>query len=125
VVITAAEIPEDQVVSSRILEIQPRTPRDILLEARLDEHLRDDLAELDARLGKADGILALNDFIHVANGSDLLAFLKANGYASFHGPTGIRRWPAGRIEIDVRITGKNGSTFNAVLRADGSHQGRG
>jgi acetyl esterase/lipase len=124
-VIPAAEIPGDQIVSSHILKTHPRSPRDILLEARLDEYLSDDLSVLEARLGKADGILALTDFIHITNGSELLAFVKANGYSSFLGPIGIRRWPAGRLELDVRITGKNGSTFTAVLHATGFHQGRG
>lgn len=112
-------------VSSALLAARPRSARDILLEARLDEHLAQRIDELAADVGEADGRLLLNDFITVLNGESLVAFVTRHGYASFAGPTAVRRFSPKHMEIEVEIHAPGGEKMTAILHSDGTFQGRG
>ncbi len=124
-VISGKDIPDEEKVSSLRLRDRPPGARDIIVEARLDDRLANRLDELDGATGKADGKLALTDYVMVENGRELVDFVRRHGYRSFHGPVEIRKWPQGRVQVVVRVTGKDGRTVDAVLESDGSVQGAG
>ena len=63
--------------------------------------------------GRADGKLALSDYVMVLNGRELVDFVRDHGYKSFRGPVEIRKWPRGRLQVVVRVTGKDGKTVDA------------
>jgi hypothetical protein len=124
-VIAEKDIPEAEKVSTRRLLKRPPSAREIILEARLDDRLANRIDELDRQTGKADGKLALSDYVMVLNGRELVDFVRGHGYKSFHGPVEIRKWPRGRLQVVVRVTGRDGGTMDAILESDGSVQGAG
>lgn len=124
-VITGKDIPDEEKVSSlRLQQGSPRA-RDVIVEAHLDDRLANRIDELDRQTGQADGKLPLTDYVRVENGRELVDFVRKHGYQSFHGPVEIRKWPQGRIQVVVRVKGKDGKTVDAILESDGSVQGAG
>jgi len=124
-VIVERDIPEEEKVSTLRLLKRPPSAREIILEAHLDDRLANRIDELDRQTGQADGKLALSDYVMVLNGRELVDFLRGHGYKSFRGPVEIRKWPRGRLQVMVRVTGKDGQTFDALLESDGKVQGAG
>ena len=124
-VIAEKDIPEEEKVSTRRLLKRPPGAREILLEAHLDDRLANRIDELDREAGQADGKLALGDYVMVLNGRELVDFVRGHGYRSFRGPVEIRKWPRGRLQVVVRVTGRDGQTFDALLESDGKVQGAG
>lgn len=124
-VIGEREIPEEEKVSTRRLVKRPPSAREIILEAHLDDRLANRIDELDRQTGRADGKLALSDYVMVLNGRELVDFVRDHDYKSFRGPVEIRKWPRGRLQVVVRVKGKDGRTVDAVLESDGSVQGAG
>lgn len=124
-VIGEKDVPEEEKVSTRRLVKRPPSAREIILEAHLDDRLANRIDELDRQTGRADGKLALSDYVMVLNGRELVDFVRDHGYKSFRGPVEIRKWPRGRLQVVVRVTGKDGRTVDAILESDGSVQGAG
>lgn len=124
-VIVEKDVPEEEKVSTRRLVKRPPSAREIILEAHLDDRLANRIDELDRQTGRADGKLALSDYVMVLNGRELVDFVRDHGYKSFRGPVEIRKWPRGRLQVVVRVTGKDGRTVDAILESDGSVQGAG
>lgn len=122
-VIPGKDIPDEEKVSS--LRQGPPRARDVIVEAHLDDRLANRIDELDRQTGQADGKLPLTDYVTVENGRELVDFVRKHGYRSFHGPVEIRKWPQGRIQVVVRVKGKDGKTVDAILESDGSVQGAG
>jgi hypothetical protein len=125
IVIKGDEIPKADKVHSGMVAGQWMSPRQIILEAHLDDVLRNRTAEFAARLGKADGRLGIGDYVTVMNGAEMLDFVAEHGYQRFDGPVEIRKWRGGRTEVDVRITALNGKSMIITLSADGNVQGCG
>jgi hypothetical protein len=123
--IVEKDIPEGEKVSTQRLVNRPASAREIILEAHLDDRLANRIDELDRQTGQADGKLSLGDYVMVLNGRELVDFVRGHGYKSFRGPVEIRKWPRGRLQVVVRVTGKDGKTVDAVLESDGSVQGAG
>jgi len=123
--IAEKDIPEDEKVSTLRLLKRPPSAREIILEAHLDDRLANRIDELDRQTGQADGKLALGDYVMVLNGRELVDFVRGHGYKSFRGPVEIRKWPRGRLQVVVRVTGRDGKTVDAILESDGSVQGAG
>lgn len=124
-VIGEKDVPEEEKVSTLRLHKRPPSAREIILEAHLDDRLANRIDELDRQTGQADGKLALSDYVMVLNGRELVDFVRGHGYKSFRGPVEIRKWPRGRLQVVVRVTGKDGKTVDAVLESDGNVQGAG
>lgn len=124
-VIAEKDIPKEEKVSTLRLLKRPPSAREIILEAHLDDRLANRIDELDRQTGQADGELALGDYVMVLNGRELVDFVRGHGYKSFRGPVEIRKWPLGRLQVLVRVTGKDGKTVDAILESDGSVQGAG
>jgi len=124
-VIAEKDIPEEEKVSTQRLLKRPPSAREIILEAHLDDRLANRIDELDRLTGRADGKLALGDYVMVLNGRELVDFVRAHGYKSFRGPVEIRKWPRGRLQVVVRVMAKDGQTFDALLESDGKVQGAG
>ena len=125
VVIKEKDIPKRDIVNSSMLAKHPIDARQIILEAHLDDNLRDGIGELSKNMAGADGRVGLGNYITVLNGAAMVDFVLEHGYKAFHGPVEIRKWPGGRLEVDVRITAPNGKSMLVILQADGSIQGRG
>lgn len=124
-VIGEKDIPKEEKVSTQRLVKRLPSARDIILEAHLDDRLANRIDELDRRTGQADGKLSLSDYVMVLNGRELVDFVRGHGYKSFRGPVEIRKWPRGRLQVVVRVIGKDGKTVDAILESDGSVQGAG
>lgn len=124
-IITGNDVPKEEIVNSRLAARMGMSARQIILEAHLDDNLRNHVGELAGNVGQADGRLCIGGYITVMNGEAMLDFVRVHGYKGFHGPVEIRKWPGGRKEVDVRITAPNGKSMIVTLLADGARQGEG
>jgi len=101
---------------------KPFTAGDVVTWAQLDDTFLDRSAKLD--VGAADGKTVLGRLVLLENGAEAAAFLKAHGCAQVSGPIGVRRLPSA-LQVDVELTGKDGSKLTVILTSDGTPAGEG
>ena len=126
VVLSGKAIPAKERVVVKAGKRAPLSARQIILEAHLDDRLTTRLQESDAATGKADGKLAVSDYVMFLNAREVINHIQEHGFRSYEGPVEIRSWRGRqRIQVRVRITAGDGSTVDALLESDGSLQGAG
>jgi len=101
---------------------KPFTAGDVVTWAQLDDTFLDRSAKLD--VGAADGKTVLGRLVPPGNGAEGAAFLKAHGCAQVSGPIGVRKLPSA-LQVDVELTGKDGSKLTVILTSDGTPAGEG
>jgi hypothetical protein len=101
---------------------KPFTAGDVVTWAQLDDTFLDRSAKLD--VGAADGKTVLGRLVLLENGAEAAAFLKAHGCAQISGPIGVRKLPSA-LQVDVELTGKDGSKLTVILTSDGTPAGEG
>ena len=121
-VILEKDLPKKEILTSEIVAARPPTAQSVILEAHLDDNLRNHLDILAP--GEADGRLLLTDYVMVENGKELYEFVKKHGYQGFRGPVGIRKGKS-RLEVAVEIAAPDGTKMVAWLGYDGLRQGCG
>jgi hypothetical protein len=126
VVLRGEAIPADERVGVTAGKRAPRSARQIILEAHLDDRLSGRLRESDAATGAADGKLAVSDYVMLLNAREVIDHIRAHGFRGYEGPVEIRSWQGGqRMQVRVRVTAGDGSTVDAWLESDGRVQGAG
>jgi hypothetical protein len=98
------------------------TAGDVVTWAQLDDAFLDRSARLE--VGAADGKTLLGRLVLLENGAEAAAFLKAHGCAQISGPIGVRKLPSA-LQVDVELTGKDGSKLVIILTSDGTPAGEG
>ena len=95
---------------------------DVVTWAQLDDYFRDRTVKL--AVGQADGKALLGRLVMLENGAEATEFLTAHGCAQISGPTGVRKLPTA-LEVDIEITGKDGTKLILILKSDGRPAGEG
>ena len=95
---------------------------DVVRWARLKSHFIDRTAPLE--VGTADGRAVLGQRVLLLNGEEARAFLREHGARSVSGPIAVRSLGA-VLEVEVELTGEDGSRLRLQLSSDGTRQGEG